>query len=130
VAQILSLTNLLRGAFRDLMRRPPGNIASLDVLRSMAILLVFSTHFGNEFLAQTAASAFLLRRGLAADSQCGRTRSLATHPLDAADRGAEQRPPLAAWAAIPVALSYTVRPTNSLAILIFRAYVAVRHPAY
>jgi hypothetical protein len=41
--------------------------------------------------------------------------------------GAEERPVLAAWAGIPVALSYTVRPTDALFVLIFTAYVAVRH---
>ncbi len=43
---------------------------------------------------------------------------------------AEERPSLAAWAGLPVALSYTVRPTNSLAVLIFTAYVAVRYRGY
>ncbi len=43
---------------------------------------------------------------------------------------AEQRPVLAAWAGIPVALSYTVRPTDALFVLVFTAYVAVRHRAY
>ncbi len=41
--------------------------------------------------------------------------------------GAADRPVLAAWAGIPVALSYTVRPTDSLFVLVFTAYVAVRH---
>ncbi len=40
---------------------------------------------------------------------------------------AEERPVLAAWAGIPVALAYTVRPTDALFVLIFTAYVAVRH---
>ncbi len=43
---------------------------------------------------------------------------------------AEDRPALAAWAGIPVALSYTVRPTDALFVLVFTAYVAVRHRAY
>jgi hypothetical protein len=43
---------------------------------------------------------------------------------------AEERPALAAWAGIPVALSYTVRPTDALFVLIFTAYVAVRHRKY
>ncbi|MBZ5601336.1 MAG: glycosyltransferase family 39 protein [Acidobacteriia bacterium] len=43
---------------------------------------------------------------------------------------AEQRPALAAWAGLPVALSYTVRPTDALFVVIFTAYVAVRHRAY
>ena len=42
---------------------------------------------------------------------------------------AEKRPALAAWAGIPVALSYTVRPTDSLFVAIFTIYVAVRHRA-
>ncbi len=41
--------------------------------------------------------------------------------------GAEQRPAMAAWAGLPVALAYTVRPTDSLFVLIFTLYVAVRH---
>jgi hypothetical protein len=40
---------------------------------------------------------------------------------------AGERPELAAWAGIPVALSYTVRPTDSLFVLVFTAYVAVHH---
>lgn len=43
---------------------------------------------------------------------------------------AEERPALAGWAGLPVALAYTVRPTDSLFVLIFTAYVAVRHRAY
>jgi len=40
---------------------------------------------------------------------------------------AEERPELAAWAGIPVALSYTVRPTDALFVILFTAYVAVHH---
>ena len=40
---------------------------------------------------------------------------------------ADTQPWLAAWAAIPVALSYTTRPSNALFVLLFTAYVAVRH---
>lgn len=40
---------------------------------------------------------------------------------------AEERPALAAWAGIPVALAYTVRPTDALVVLIVSAYVAVRY---
>jgi len=43
---------------------------------------------------------------------------------------AEDRPALAAWAGLPVALSYTVRPTDALFVGIFTAYVAVRHRKY
>jgi hypothetical protein len=43
---------------------------------------------------------------------------------------AEERPSLAAWAGLPVALSYTVRPTDALFVAIFTAYVAVRHRRY
>jgi hypothetical protein len=43
---------------------------------------------------------------------------------------AEEKPALAAWAGLPVALAYTVRPTDSLFVLTFTAYVAVRHRAY
>lgn len=41
--------------------------------------------------------------------------------------GADTNPALAAWAGLPVALSYTVRPTDILFVLVFTAYVAVRH---
>ena len=40
---------------------------------------------------------------------------------------AEEQPMMAAWAGIPVALSYTVRPTDSLFVLVFTAYVATHH---
>ena len=43
---------------------------------------------------------------------------------------AEEQPALAAWVGLPVALAYTVRPTDSLFVLIFTAYVAARHRAY
>ncbi len=43
---------------------------------------------------------------------------------------AEDKPPLAAWAGIPVALSFTVRPTDALFVVVFTAYVAVRHRAH
>lgn len=43
---------------------------------------------------------------------------------------AEEKPALAAWVGFPVALSYTVRPTDSLFVLVFTAYVAVRHRKY
>jgi hypothetical protein len=43
---------------------------------------------------------------------------------------AEEEPALAAWVGLPVALAYTVRPTDSLFVLIFTAYVAVRHRRY
>jgi hypothetical protein len=43
---------------------------------------------------------------------------------------AEEKPSLAAWAGLPVALSYTVRPTDSLFVIVFTAYVAVRYRAY
>jgi hypothetical protein len=42
---------------------------------------------------------------------------------------AEEHPALAAWAGIPVALSYTVRPTDALFVAVITAYVAVRHRA-
>src|SRR5205814_8294189 len=43
---------------------------------------------------------------------------------------AEERPAMAAWAGIPVALAYTVRPTDSLLVVIVTLYVAVRHRRY
>jgi hypothetical protein len=43
---------------------------------------------------------------------------------------AEDSPKFAAWAGLPVALSYTVRPTDSLFVVIFTLYVAVRHRRY
>ncbi len=39
---------------------------------------------------------------------------------------AEQRPILAAWAGLPVALAYAVRPTGALIVIVFTLYVAVR----
>lgn len=43
---------------------------------------------------------------------------------------AEERPALAAWAGLPVALSYTCRPTDSLFVIVFTLYVAARHRKY
>jgi hypothetical protein len=44
--------------------------------------------------------------------------------------GAEEHPAWAAWAGLPVALAYTVRPTDSLLVVIISTYVAVRHRRY
>ena len=41
--------DLFRGAVQDLRVRPRGNVPTLDVLRSIAILVVFSGHYGFEF---------------------------------------------------------------------------------
>jgi peptidoglycan/LPS O-acetylase OafA/YrhL len=43
-----------------LLNRPSNNVATLDVLRSLAILLVFSGHFSGEFGASTAIQHFPL----------------------------------------------------------------------
>src|SRR5258706_6961461 len=43
---------------------------------------------------------------------------------------AEEQPAMAAWAGLPVALAYTMRPTDCLFVLIVTAYVAVRHRKY
>lgn len=43
---------------------------------------------------------------------------------------AQENPSLAAWAGLPVALSYTVRPTDSLFVVVFTAYVVVRFRPY
>jgi Dolichyl-phosphate-mannose-protein mannosyltransferase len=43
---------------------------------------------------------------------------------------AEEHPSLAAWVGLPVALSYTVRPTDSLFVIFFTAYVAIRYRRY
>jgi hypothetical protein len=43
---------------------------------------------------------------------------------------AEEKPWLAGWVGLPVALSYTVRPTDSLFVIVFTAYVAVRFRPY
>ncbi len=43
---------------------------------------------------------------------------------------AGENPALAAWAGLPVALSYTVRPTDSLFVVIFTTCVALRHRRY
>ena len=44
----------LQSGIQDLMTRPRGNVPLLDVLRSMAIVLVFCTHFAGEFRARPA----------------------------------------------------------------------------
>lgn len=43
---------------------------------------------------------------------------------------AQDRPALAGWAGLPVALAYTCRPTDALFVMIFTAYVVVRHRKY
>jgi hypothetical protein len=43
---------------------------------------------------------------------------------------AEEKPWLAGWVGLPVALSYTVRPTDSLFVIVFTLFVAVRHRRY
>lgn len=41
---------------------------------------------------------------------------------------AEERPAAAAWSALPLAFGYLVRPTAAIALAVFAAVVAVRHP--
>ena len=48
----------------------------------------------------------------------------------ASDATHHPRPSLAGWAGLPVALAYTVRPTDSLFVVVFTLYVAVRHRRY
>ncbi len=43
---------------------------------------------------------------------------------------AEDRPALAGWVGLPVALAYTCRPTDALFVMVFTIYVAVRHRKY
>ncbi len=43
------MSTFLADGLHDLTTRPPGNAPLLDVLRTAAILLVFSTHFSGEF---------------------------------------------------------------------------------
>jgi peptidoglycan/LPS O-acetylase OafA/YrhL len=45
-----------RGAALDLARRPPNNVPALDVLRTVAVLSVFTGHFGGEFVASPSVS--------------------------------------------------------------------------
>jgi peptidoglycan/LPS O-acetylase OafA/YrhL len=44
----------LQNGIYDLTHPPARNIVNLDILRSLAILLVFSGHFGAEFHASPA----------------------------------------------------------------------------
>ncbi len=54
------VASFLANAFRGLLHRPGNNVATLDVLRSLAILLVFSGHFTAEFGASAAIQHFPL----------------------------------------------------------------------
>lgn len=58
--RLSSVVELLRGASQDLMHRPSENVAVLDILRSLAILLVFGIHFAVEFRASASVSKFPL----------------------------------------------------------------------
>jgi peptidoglycan/LPS O-acetylase OafA/YrhL len=55
---LFGVVELLQGARQDLMHCPPDNVAVLDVLRSLAILLVFGKHFAVEFRASAGISKF------------------------------------------------------------------------
>ena len=50
---VAGFLHLFRGAFHDLIHPAKGNIAALDLLRSAAILLVFTGHFVDEYDATT-----------------------------------------------------------------------------
>ena len=54
----MSPIRLLERGVRDLIKRPQGNVPALDALRSLAILLVFSTHFADEFKASQRVVKF------------------------------------------------------------------------
>ena len=54
----MPLINLFSGGLRDLTTRPRGNVPLLDVLRSLAILLVFTSHFAGEFHASAKVVSF------------------------------------------------------------------------
>ncbi len=55
---ILIEVTLFKGGLSDLAHRAKGNIASLDALRSLAILLVFSGHYAGEFHARPGVFHF------------------------------------------------------------------------
>jgi peptidoglycan/LPS O-acetylase OafA/YrhL len=48
---VRSVLSLFRGAVQDLRVRPRGNVPALDMLRSLAILLVFNSHYSSELQA-------------------------------------------------------------------------------
>jgi hypothetical protein len=43
---------------------------------------------------------------------------------------AEKRPELIRWAGLPLAIAFTIRPSNFISVLLLTAYVAVRHRRY
>jgi peptidoglycan/LPS O-acetylase OafA/YrhL len=47
------ISDLFRGAVEDLRVRPRGNVPTLDVLRTVAILAVFNMHYAGEFEGAT-----------------------------------------------------------------------------
>ncbi len=109
-------------------------VASLFLAGSAVLMFLIARRFLNEKRALLLAILFAL--GTSAYSVAGRglwqhspSMLLLTIIIYLLLR-ADERPSFAGWAGLPVALSYTVRPTDSLFVLIFTAYVAVRHRRY
>ncbi|HEX4165845.1 MAG TPA: acyltransferase [Bryobacteraceae bacterium] len=60
MAALESWSEALKSGFSDLAHRAKGNVASLDALRTLAILFVFSGHYAGEFQAKPKVVHFPL----------------------------------------------------------------------
>lgn len=101
----------------------------------LALTTVTMYLIASRFLSATRAVSLALLFGLATSAYSVAGRALWQHTpsmlllclIIYLLLQAEEQPRMAAWAGIPVALSYTVRPTDSLFVLVFTAYVATHY---
>jgi hypothetical protein len=125
---------LLRGNF-DTAHASIEKLAASILVGAAAVLMFY---IARRFVSVRRAAVLAAIFGFATSAYSTGGRALWQHTpsmvllcvIIALLMEAETRPWLAGWVGILVALSYTVRPTDSLFVIVFTTYVAVRHRTY
>lgn len=128
------LEGFLRGDYEAAHPLIEMEVASL-LLAIAAVVIYF---IARRFLSERRAVILTLLYGLATSAYSVGGRALWQHSPSMLLLAivillllrAEENPSLAGWAGLPVALSYTCRPTDSLFVIVFTAYVAFRFRQY